>query len=77
MSSSIKTSFNEGGANIPPVAGADPSLAQALRDAIDDITHLRTQFTALLAKIDTDGGIGGNTDYAATLALSTQNLTKG
>ncbi len=76
MASQIKTTFNEGGANIPPTAGADPSLASALRDGVDDITELRTQFAALLAKLDADAGVT-DTNYASTLALATQNLTKG
>lgn len=76
MATEIKTDTFEGGSavNVPTSSGT--SLASALRDAADDITEIRTQYTALLAKLDADGGVT-DADYAATLALSAQLLTKG
>jgi hypothetical protein len=50
-------------------------LASALRAGIDDITELRTQLIALLAKLDADAGVA-DTDYAATLTPAAQTLTK-
>jgi len=72
----VKKEFAEGGANITDSHGGEARLAEALRDGIDDTTDLRTQFAALLAKLDADTGVN-DTDYASGLALSTQKLTKG
>lgn len=76
MPTAIATNTFQGGSavNVPTSDGT--SLAGALRDASDDITELRTQFAALLTKLDADGGVT-DADYAATLALSAQLLTKG
>lgn len=76
MASTVATNSFTGGANVQPggSAGKD-DLATMLRDAVDDITDLRTQFSALLTKLDNDAGVT-DTDYASTLALATQNLTK-
>lgn len=49
----IKTDFNAGGKNAEPGHG-EPSIATAVRDVADDLAELRTQFIALLAKLDTD-----------------------
>ncbi len=76
MASAIKTDFGFGGANLETSATGTPTLASALRDAADDITELRTQLIALLAKLDADAGVT-DTDYASTLTPAAQTLTKG
>lgn len=76
MASAITTNFGFGGANLETTATGTPTLASALRDGIDDITELRTQFIALLAKLDADGGVTDE-DYASTLTPAAQTLTKG
>lgn len=76
MATQIKIDFGEGQANITEEHGGQPRLADALRDGIDDNTELRTQFIALLAKLDADVGIN-DTDYASTLTPAAQKLTKG
>ena len=76
MASAIKTDFGYGGANLETSATGTPTLASALRDAADDITELRTQFVALLAKLDDDGGVTDE-DYESTLTPADQALTKG
>ncbi len=76
MTTAIKTNFGDGASGITDSHGGEARLADALRDGIDDTTDLRTQFAALLAKLDADAGVT-DTDYASTLALSTQKLTKG
>lgn len=75
--STIKTNFGAGGANLAPggVQGT-PTLADALRDAADDFTELRTQFVALLAKLDADVGVT-DTNYAATLTPAALKTIKG
>lgn len=75
MASVIKQKFGSGGANLPPSAGGEPTLAQALRDAADDMTELRAHFQAILAKLDTEGALGGGYVTAGTPAA--QKLTKG
>jgi hypothetical protein len=76
MSTQVKEDFGEGAANITDEHGGQARVVDAFRDGIDDVTDLRTQFTALLAKLDADTGVA-DTDYASSLALGTQNLTKG
>lgn len=75
----IKESFGSGGANLTPAgASAEPNLAEALRAVVDDLTELRTQFIALLQKIDADSGdTGGDSDYESTLTPDALTLTKG
>lgn len=47
----ITEDFGKGGAN---VGDGSPTLALTLRDVADDLAELRTQFIALLAKLDAD-----------------------
>ena len=73
----IKEDFGEAGANISPNNQAgEPSLANVLRDGVDDNSELRTQFNALLAKLDADSGVN-DTDFVATLTPAAQKNTKG
>lgn len=73
----IKTSFGSGGGNVAPGGSAGtPDLATALRDIADDLTELRTQFVALLAKLDADAGVT-DVDYASTLTPAAQLTIKG
>ncbi len=53
----IKIGFGEGGQNLVPVAGGDPTVAETFRDVADDFTVLRTQFIALLTKLDSELGL--------------------
>jgi hypothetical protein len=71
----IKTNFGEGGANVAPKASGEPSLAEALRAAVDDITDLRAKLAAVAVLLDAEGALGGGYVTAATPA--TQKLTKG
>lgn len=75
----ITTQFGTGGANLAPSdAQGAPSLATTLRDIADDLTEIRTQFVALLVKIDADSGdTGGDSDYAATLTPDALLTIKG
>ena len=73
----IKTTFGTGGANmVPGGAQGTPTLATALRDAADDFTELRTQFIALLAKLDADAGVT-DVDYESTLTPAALLTIKG
>jgi hypothetical protein len=73
----IKTSFGSGGAGLTPGDSAgSPDLATALRDIADDMTELRTQFVALLAKLDADTGTT-DSDYESTLTPAALTHTKG
>lgn len=73
----IKEDFGEAGANIAPNNQAgEPSLANVLRDGVDDDSELRTQFNALLAKLDADAGVT-DSDYVSTLTPAAQKNTKG
>lgn len=76
MASEIKTNSFAGGAGLHPSGNGEPHLAGSLRDAVDDVTELRTQFIALLAKLDGDVGIT-DVDYESTLTPAAQTLTKG
>ncbi len=72
----ITTKFGSGGANLTPKNSAGtPTLAGALRDVADDLTELRTQFVALLAKLDADAGVT-DVDYASLLTPAAQLTTK-
>lgn len=75
MASVIKTDFGYGGANLESSATGEPTLAQALRDGIDDMTDFRTKWAAILTKLDGEGGLGGG--YVTAGTLNTQLLTKG
>ena len=72
----INTDFGTGGQNLTPGgASGSPDLATTLRDIAADLAELRTQFVALLGKMDTDftaqnlavAGSQLDTNYAATL----------
>lgn len=63
----IKENFGFGGANLTPDGGAgQPTLAEVLRNFVSDNEETRTQFIALLAKLDLDAGVS-DTDYESTL----------
>ena len=76
MASTVQTNSFSGGAAVQPggSAGKD-DLATMLRDAVDDITALRSAIVAITAKLDTDAGVT-DTDYN-TLDPAAQLLTKG
>lgn len=72
----ISISFGSGGSGLTPSGSAgDDNLATALRDGIDDVTELRTQLVALLAKLDADVGVT-DTNYAALLTPAALKNTK-
>jgi hypothetical protein len=72
----IKTSFGSGGSGLAPNSSGDPSLATILRAFVSDVTEIRTKFGSLLTKLDADAGVS-DANYAATLALATQQNTNG
>ncbi|KKN72182.1 hypothetical protein LCGC14_0413190 [marine sediment metagenome] len=86
MASTVKTNSFSGGAAVQPggSAGKD-DLATMLRDAVDDVTELRTQLIAFFAKLDTDfaaqNGVVTSSqldvDYESVLTPAAQALTKG
>lgn len=78
MPAAIGTNFGTGGSGLTPNDSAGATdLAEALRSAVDDMTELRTQFIALLAKIDADStDTGGDDDYESTLTPAALTLTK-
>lgn len=63
------------GRGISEESGVD-NIVALMNAVVDDLTELRTQFVALLAKLDADGGVT-DTDYASTLTPSALTLTKG
>ena len=63
----ISADFGSGGSGLNPNdSTGTPGLADVLRAGVDDATELRTQFIALLVKLDADAGVT-DTDYASTL----------
>ena len=73
----ITTEFGTGGANLAPQdAQGAPSLATTLREIADDLTEARTQFVALLAKLDGDAGVT-DANYAALLTPAALLTIKG
>jgi len=76
MASKIKVNSFAGGSGLHPSGNGTPNVAGSLRDAVDDVTELRTQFIALLAKLDADVGIT-DVNYESTLTPAAQTLTKG
>lgn len=63
----VSADFGSGGSGLNPNdSTGTPGLATVLRDGIDDATELRTQFIALLAKLDADAGVT-DTDYESSL----------
>lgn len=85
MTTVVKREFGEGGANITDSHGGEAHLADALRDAVDDVAELRTKMIALLTKMDVDftaqniavGSSQLDEDYATALTPAAQTLTKG
>lgn len=75
MPFAVKTNEYQGGSGVNVPTSAGLSLALVQRAFVDDITDLRTQFAALLAKLDADSGVN-DTDFASSLALATQQVTK-
>lgn len=74
----IKATFGSGGSNLTNGGAGQPTLAGALRDAADDLEELRTQFIALLVKLDADSGdTGGDADFEATLTPAALLTIKG
>lgn len=72
----ISANFGFGGAQLSPGGGAGaPSLATILRDGVDDATELRTQFIALLVKLDADTALDDD-DYESTLTPAALKNTK-
>lgn len=84
MSVTIYEDSFSGGAGVTPYDGT-PNLAASLRAAVDDLTELRTQFIALVTKMDTDftaqniavGSSQLDEDYASTLTPAALTLIKG
>jgi hypothetical protein len=72
----ILTKFGTGGANMTPAGNGTPTLARTARDIADDLTELRAQFVALLAKLDADAGVT-DTNYASTLTPDALLTIKG
>lgn len=71
----VSTDYNTGGSAQAPNNGNPDALAAVLRAAIDDVTELRTQFIAALAKLDADVGVT-DTDYESTLTPAALTLAK-
>lgn len=72
----ITTDFNEAASGVTDSHGGRDTVRDALRDGVDDVTELRTQFIALLAKLDLDAGVT-DTDYESTLTPAELKNTKG
>jgi hypothetical protein len=76
----IPLNWGHGGIPLVPYgqSSADqPSIATFGRDVADDLTELRTQLIALLAKIDADAtDTGGDSDYESTLTPAALATTK-
>lgn len=78
MAITIKTDWNAGGAAQTPGQGQVDDLTKVVRALVDDNTELRTQFIALLTKIDADSGdTGGDSDYVSTLTPAALGVAKG
>ena len=68
--------FSGGGHLAPDQEGDGADLEALLRAMIADYAELRTQFVALLVKIDADAtDTGGDADYEATLTPAAQTTT--
>jgi hypothetical protein len=73
-----------GGSGVTPYDG-EPNLAAALRVAVDDLTEIRTQFIALLTKMDVDFTAQNlavassqlDENYVSTLTPAALTLIKG
>ncbi len=73
----IPAHLGSGGAHL--TLDQDPNLKTILFEVVDDLTELRTQFIALLAKLDADIAAGGatETNYEATLTPAVLKSIKG
>ena len=73
----ISKEYGSGGGGLQPGGSAgDPDLATTLREVVDDLAELRTQFIALLVKLDADVGVT-DVDYASTLTPAALKTIKG
>ena len=73
----INVRFGSGHANLAPASNQGvPTLAGALRDVADDFTEYRTQFIALLVKLDGDAGVT-DVNYESTLTPAALLTIKG
>ena len=75
----IKSTFGTGGSGLTPKGTSSPALATTLREVADDLAELRTQFIALLAKLDLDAANTqlNDTDYESGLTPAALKTTKG
>lgn len=72
----IKESFGSGGTGLDVKDRDGGSTAIHLRDVADDLAELRTQFVALLVKLDADAGVT-DVNYASTLTPAALLTIKG
>lgn len=56
--------------------GGDPTVGQFLLELVDDLVEQRTQFIALLAKLDLDAAVADE-DYESSLTPAALKTTKG
>jgi hypothetical protein len=77
MTITINTDFADGGSNLGKSHGGEPTVADALRAAADDLAELRAQFVLLLAKLDAEDVVDMDVDYASTLTPDAMTLVKG
>lgn len=73
MAIQIPVTFGEADSAGHDSHGGQPTLATVTRGLADDNTELRTQFVALLAKLDADAGVN-DTDFASTLTPAAQGV---
>ena len=74
MAIQIPVDFGEADSAGNASHGTQPTHATVARALADDSTELRTQFAALLAKLDADAGVT-DVDYASTLTPAAQQVT--
>jgi hypothetical protein len=74
MAIQIPVDFGEADSAGHSSHGGQPTLATVTRGIADDMTEMRTQFAALLAKLDLDAGVT-DVDYASTLTPAAQQVT--
>ena len=72
----IKENFGSGGSGLDVKDRDGGSTAIHLRDVADDFAELRTQFIALLVKLDADVGIN-DVNYESTLTPAALLTIKG
>ena len=74
----INTDYGTGGSGIQPGGSAgDPDLATTLREVSDDLAELRTQYIALLAKLDAEDVTNMDADYESVLTPAALKTIKG